>query len=66
MIEWGKLVVRHKQTLPALDSLLATTCLTHHFTLLTRNVKDFTHIAGIGIINQCQQVKKDIAQKPEV
>jgi predicted nucleic acid-binding protein len=51
MIEWGKLVVRHKQTLPAMDSLLAATCLTHHFTLLTRNVKDFTHIAGIDIIN---------------
>lgn len=43
---WGTLRAGHKITLPATDSLLAASALTHHLTLLTRNVKDFENISA--------------------
>ncbi|GHV78827.1 ribonuclease VapC [Spirochaetia bacterium] len=51
MTEWGKFVANHNRTLPVLDSLLAATCLNRHLTLVTRNVKDFTDISGLSIVN---------------
>jgi hypothetical protein len=53
MMEWGKLSA-HAETagkpMPAIDSLIAATVLTHDLTLITRNVNDF-EAAGIEIIN---------------
>lgn len=40
---WGRLVAQSARPLPAIDSLLAATALTHGLTLITRNVKDFQH-----------------------
>ncbi|GMO25539.1 MAG: type II toxin-antitoxin system VapC family toxin [Termitinemataceae bacterium] len=48
---WGSLRAEHKATLPAVDSLLAATALTHHLTILTRNEKDFENISGLNYIN---------------
>ncbi len=36
-------VRRLRRPLPAIDSLLAATALTHGLTLVTRNLKDFAH-----------------------
>jgi predicted nucleic acid-binding protein len=47
---WGYLRARHR-SLPAVDSLLAATALTHHLTLATRNVKDFVDVEGLKILN---------------
>ncbi len=49
LMEWGVLIARLESTgitLPAIDSLIAATMLTHKLTLVTRNVDDFsgTHI----------------------
>jgi len=44
MLEWGKLLARVESAgtpLPAIDSLIAATVLTHEMTLITRNVSDF-------------------------
>jgi predicted nucleic acid-binding protein len=49
--EWGRLVGSHNRTLPVLDSLIAATCLNYHFTLITRNVKDFADIKGLACQN---------------
>lgn len=38
---WGRLVAAAGWPLPAIDSLLAATALTHGLVLVTRNVKDF-------------------------
>lgn len=38
---WGRLVAAAGRHLPAIDSLLAATALTHDLTLVTRNIKDF-------------------------
>jgi predicted nucleic acid-binding protein len=51
IVEWGKLCARTGRTLPQNDSLIATTALVHHLTLLTRNARDFEHIAGLSLIN---------------
>lgn len=40
---WGRLVAQAGRPLPAIDSLLAATALTHGLTLITRNLKDFKH-----------------------
>lgn len=40
---WGRLVAQSGRPLPAIDSLLAATALTHGLTLITRNLKDFQH-----------------------
>jgi predicted nucleic acid-binding protein len=51
LLEWGKLRARAGRTMPALDSLIAAAAITHHMTLVTRNVKDFRDIEGINLIN---------------
>ena len=43
---WGRLVAAAGRPLPAIDSLLAATALTHDLVLVTRNVKDF---AGLPV-----------------
>jgi tRNA(fMet)-specific endonuclease VapC len=53
LMQWGTLVGRLESTgvtLPAIDSLIAATTLTHQLTLVTRNVDDFNN-TGIEIIN---------------
>lgn len=48
MITWARLPTH--RTLPALDSLLAATALTHDLTVATRNVKDFAD-TGVATLN---------------
>ena len=53
LLEWGFLAARLEskgKILPAMDSLIAATVLTHKFALVTRNVEDFNS-ANIEIIN---------------
>ena len=53
LMEWGKLTALTEAAgnpMPAIDSLLAATVLTHELTLITRNVSDFER-AGIEIVN---------------
>jgi predicted nucleic acid-binding protein len=53
MLEWGKLIARVEaagKPMPAIDSLIAATVLTHEMILVTRNVSDFD-AAGIEIVN---------------
>lgn len=45
---WGELSAG--QSLPAIDTLIAATALTHGLTLVTRNVRDFA-ATGVDIIN---------------
>jgi len=40
---WGRLLAAAGRPLPAIDSLLAATALTHGLTLVTRNGDDFPH-----------------------
>lgn len=47
---WGRLVAQAGRPLPAIDSLLAATALTHGLTLVTRNVRDFQH-PGLAVID---------------
>lgn len=50
MYEWGKLAPELKN-IPLMDGLIAATCITHNFHLVTRNVKDFERIKELKIIN---------------
>ncbi len=47
---WGKLLAQAGRPLPAIDSLLAATALTHGLTLVTRNVRDF-QFSGLTVID---------------
>jgi len=51
MIEWGRLRAGPQRTIPVVDSLIASAAITHHMALVTRNVKDFTDIPGLNLIN---------------
>ena len=55
MIEWGRIQARTKN-LPVIDSLIAATALARRFTVVTRNVKDFKMIEGIGLYNPWEDV----------
>ena len=53
MLEWGKLasdLEKRGKPMPAIDSLIAATCLCRELVLVTRNEGDFVH-SGVGIIN---------------
>lgn len=53
---WGKLLASLEakgQVMPAIDSLIAATALTHEMTLVTCNIKDF-EISGVTLINPWQ------------
>jgi predicted nucleic acid-binding protein len=47
---WGRLIAQAGRPLPAIDSLLAATALTHGLTLVTRNGRDFD-FPGLEVIN---------------
>ncbi len=47
---WGQLAARAGRPLPAVDSLLAVTALTHGLTLVTRNLRDF-QFPGLEVID---------------
>ena len=49
--KWGYLTAQGSlQKVPAIDSLLAATALTHNLKMVTRNVKDF-HFLGLELVN---------------
>lgn len=48
---WGKLKAETKQTLAAIDSLIAATALHHDLALVTRNVTDFANYPHLELIN---------------
>jgi tRNA(fMet)-specific endonuclease VapC len=45
----GSLPREIRQQIGDLDILIAATCLEHHLTLLTRNLKDFQHIPNLKL-----------------
>jgi len=51
LLEWGRIRARSGRTMPVIDSQIAAAAVTHHMTLVTRNVKDFKDIEGISLIN---------------
>jgi len=51
MLQWGSLQAKINRTLPAMDSLIAATALTYGLTLITRNVKDFSHYEKLQVVN---------------
>lgn len=46
--QWGRL--QAKQSMPAIDCLLAATAMVHKLTVVTRNTKDFK-AAGVPVLN---------------
>jgi predicted nucleic acid-binding protein len=50
-IEWGRIRANAGRTMPVIDMLIAAAAITHHMTLVTRNIKDFEDIEGIILIN---------------
>lgn len=51
--QWGTLMAASARPLPAIDSLLAATALTHGLVIVTRNVADFA-VAGLKVLNPWQ------------
>lgn len=47
---WGYVVAQAGRPLPAIDSLLAATALTHGLTLVTRNLRDFRY-PGLAVVD---------------
>jgi predicted nucleic acid-binding protein len=47
---WGRLTAQMGRPIPAIDSLLAATALTHDLKLVTRNVRDFNY-PELDVIN---------------
>lgn len=53
MLVWGQLIAnleKQGRPMPAIDSLIAATCLQGRFNLVTRNENDFVH-SGVTVIN---------------
>lgn len=48
---WGRLQCQVTRTLPAIDSLIASTALHYDMALVTRNTDDFSDCPGLEIIN---------------
>lgn len=51
--EWGRLLARAGQQLPAIDSLIAATAARHRLTVVTRNIGDFVD-TGVDVLNPWQ------------
>ena len=51
---WGRLMAQVGRPLPAIDSLLAATALTHDLTLVTRNARDFA-FENLALIDPWQE-----------
>jgi predicted nucleic acid-binding protein len=51
MTEWGRIRAQADRTMPVVDMMIASAAITHHMTLITRNVKDFEDINGLMVIN---------------
>lgn len=52
-IQWGKIqgiAEKSGKTMPAIDSLIAATALTHHLTVVTRNTADM-EASGVALLN---------------
>jgi predicted nucleic acid-binding protein len=49
-VRWGRLLADAGRTVPAIDSLLAATALTHGLRIVTRNVRDF-RFPGLDVVN---------------
>ena len=48
---WGYLCAYSAKTLPVIDSLIAATALTHNLKLVTRNIKDFSEVQSLELVN---------------
>ena len=51
MTEWGRSRALADRNMPAVDMMIAAAAITHHMTLVTRNIKDFEGIEGLMVIN---------------
>jgi predicted nucleic acid-binding protein len=52
LLEWGRIRAKLGRTMLTPNSLIiAAAAITHHMTLITRNVKDFMDIEGINLID---------------
>ncbi len=49
-LTWAQIKKNAAQTPPFMDSLIAATALTHNFTLVTRNERDFANL-GVRVVN---------------
>lgn len=49
--KWGYICAGARKTLPAVDGLLAASALVYNMKMVTRNAKDFVHVAGLEVIN---------------
>ena len=47
---WGRMMAAAERPLPAIDSLLAATAVTHDLVLVTRNISDFES-CGLEVLN---------------
>jgi len=47
---WGLMLAQAARPVPAIDSLLAATALTHGLTLVTRNLRDFQY-PGLAVVD---------------
>jgi predicted nucleic acid-binding protein len=45
------IAVRRERKMDLADAIIAATALVHQLTLVTRNVADFQHVAGLDLIN---------------
>lgn len=49
--KWGFICASSSKSLSAVDALIAATALTHNLRLVTRNIKDFSDINDLELIN---------------
>jgi tRNA(fMet)-specific endonuclease VapC len=57
MLVWGQLTAdleKQGRRMPAIDSLIAATCLQTRLDLVTRNERDFAH-SGVAVVNPWEQ-----------
>jgi predicted nucleic acid-binding protein len=51
MVSQHAIVLRQQRKMSLADAVIAATALAHNLPLVTRNVDDFKHIAGLRIVN---------------